>query len=109
MKEFNDKVVVITGAAGGIGKALTGRFLEEGARVCAVDLSEEKLEDLNSEFDSHKNLFTAVTDISKEDSTSALFDHVNQKWSQAMSSSIMQDGSPLQNLKILSIQNGVKS
>lgn len=37
MKKFNNKVVVITGAAGGIGKALTGRFLKEGAKVCAID------------------------------------------------------------------------
>lgn len=83
MKKFNDKVIVITGAAGGIGKALTGRFLEEGANVCAVDISEETLEELDSEFDGHKNLLTAVTDISKEKSTSALSDYLNQKWSQA--------------------------
>ena len=38
------------------------RFLEEGAKVCAVDISEEKLD----AFDVHKNLFTPVADISKE-------------------------------------------
>lgn len=79
MSKFHDKVVVITGAAGGIGRELTARFLEEGAKVCAVDISEEKLD----AFDAHKNLFTAVTDISKEKSILALSDNLNQKWSRA--------------------------
>ena len=39
--ELEDKVIVVTGAASGIGKALTARFLQEGARqVVAVDLNE---------------------------------------------------------------------
>ena len=37
-KRFQDKVVVITGAAQGIGRAAALRFAEEGARVVAVDL-----------------------------------------------------------------------
>jgi 3alpha(or 20beta)-hydroxysteroid dehydrogenase len=36
---FEDKVVVITGAAGGIGRATAIRFAAEGARVVAVDLA----------------------------------------------------------------------
>ncbi len=35
---FDGKVVVITGAAGGIGRAAAQRFASEGARVVAVDL-----------------------------------------------------------------------
>lgn len=38
-KRFQDKVVVITGAAQGIGRAAALRFAEEGARVVAVDLA----------------------------------------------------------------------
>ncbi len=39
MINFKDKIVIITGAAGGIGTALTTRFLAEGAKICAVDTS----------------------------------------------------------------------
>lgn len=37
-KRFEGKVVIVTGAAGGIGLAAVERFASEGARVTAVDL-----------------------------------------------------------------------
>ncbi|MCP3856133.1 MAG: SDR family oxidoreductase [Actinomycetia bacterium] len=44
MSKFVDKVVVITGAAGGIGRASAVRFAVEGAAIVAVDLTEQALE-----------------------------------------------------------------
>ena len=38
-RRFEGKVVVITGAAGGIGRATAVRFADEGARLALVDLS----------------------------------------------------------------------
>ena len=39
--QVNDKIIVVTGAASGIGKALTARFKAEGAKqIVAVDLNE---------------------------------------------------------------------
>lgn len=38
MRRFENRVVIITGAAGGIGLATCERFASEGARVVAVDL-----------------------------------------------------------------------
>lgn len=38
---FEDKVVLVTGAAGGIGSAIADAFAREGARVGLVDLSAE--------------------------------------------------------------------
>jgi NAD(P)-dependent dehydrogenase (short-subunit alcohol dehydrogenase family) len=40
------KGVVVTGAAGGIGRAVATAFAEAGARVCAVDLKEDGLAEL---------------------------------------------------------------
>jgi NAD(P)-dependent dehydrogenase (short-subunit alcohol dehydrogenase family) len=42
---FDGKVVVITGAAGGIGRATAVRFAEEGAHLVLVDLAEAALDD----------------------------------------------------------------
>ncbi|MFN8517683.1 MAG: SDR family NAD(P)-dependent oxidoreductase, partial [Chloroflexia bacterium] len=41
---FAGKVVVVTGAAGGIGRAAAVRFGQEGARVVAVDLGQTALD-----------------------------------------------------------------
>ena len=40
---FDKKVALITGAAGGIGRAAAVRFAAEGARVGLVDVSREGL------------------------------------------------------------------
>ena len=37
---FRDKVVVITGGAGGIGKCIAEEFRKEGAAVCVIDCAE---------------------------------------------------------------------
>ena len=35
---FQDKVVVITGGAGGIGKCISEEFAKAGAKVCVIDV-----------------------------------------------------------------------
>jgi len=64
MERLKDKVAIITGGAGGIGKATAKLFLEQGAKVVIVDLNIEILEkavkDLN-----HENLSYCVGDVSK--------------------------------------------
>jgi NAD(P)-dependent dehydrogenase (short-subunit alcohol dehydrogenase family) len=58
------KVAVITGAASGIGRETARRFAAEGARVCAVDLSDGPGEALASELD---GLFVHADVTSEED------------------------------------------
>lgn len=53
MRGLKEKVVVITGAAGGIGKSLVRRFCEEGAFVVAVDVNADALDTLGRELDAH--------------------------------------------------------
>ncbi|CAG9179866.1 glucose 1-dehydrogenase [Cupriavidus pinatubonensis] len=46
MRDLDNKVVVVTGAAGGIGTAICRRFVDAGARVVAVDKDEDALQRL---------------------------------------------------------------
>ena len=61
-----DRVVVITGAAGGIGSALVGRFLGNGDTVIAVDTRGEALEALRDGRDAGAALVTVEADIANE-------------------------------------------
>jgi len=45
MNRFNDKTVLVTGAASGIGLAAARRFLDEGARVVMLDIDGDKLKE----------------------------------------------------------------
>lgn len=50
MNRLEKQVIVLTGAASGIGKSVLERYVREGARVVAVDISEEKVALLRNEF-----------------------------------------------------------
>lgn len=43
MNRFNEKTVLVTGAASGIGLSVARRFLDEGARVVMLDIDGDKL------------------------------------------------------------------
>ena len=61
---FKDKVVIVTGACGGIGSKAVEGFLEEGALVLASDLEITKLEELKANFNTSR-LITLAGDVSK--------------------------------------------
>ncbi len=46
MNSFKDKIVLITGASGGLGSEFTREFLKEGARIILTDLRREPVEQL---------------------------------------------------------------
>ncbi|MDA9951887.1 SDR family NAD(P)-dependent oxidoreductase [Chitinophagales bacterium] len=53
MKNFQNKLVVITGAASGIGAALARHFASEGARLCLTDIDQVGLKSIKNELASH--------------------------------------------------------
>ncbi len=71
-KPLSRRVAIVTGAGGGIGKAVTKKLIEEGAVVLMTDINEENLKEAAKDFgkDSHKIL---VSDITKSKSIEKLF------------------------------------
>ncbi len=71
--KLNEKVVVITGGASGMGKSMVEEFLKEGAKVVAVDINEERLSELASE-QATANLITLAADISTKEANEKMID-----------------------------------
>src|SRR5262245_50995902 len=73
MKEFRDKVAVVTGAASGIGRALAERFAVEGMKVILADIEEGALTRTASEMrEQGATVVGVLTDVSKAEEVEAL-------------------------------------
>jgi NAD(P)-dependent dehydrogenase (short-subunit alcohol dehydrogenase family) len=66
MKRLENKVAIITGGAGSIGKITAKRFLEEGAKVFLVDLNEHDLKIVDDELEGLRIKY-CVADVSKSE------------------------------------------
>jgi len=73
MKEFKDKVAVITGAASGIGRALADRCVQEGMKVVLADVEVESLTKTEASMKASGATVLAVrTDVSQARDVEAL-------------------------------------
>lgn len=76
-KPLSGKIAMVTGSAGGIGKAIAKKFVEEGAVVLINDNDATRLQTATAEF---KNLFgvdasaSALLDVTSDSDISAAFD-----------------------------------
>jgi len=73
VKEFIDKVAVITGAASGIGRAMAERCIQEGGKVVLADVEDEALARTEQELKAKgATVFAVRTDVSKAEDVEAL-------------------------------------
>ena len=76
-KSLSGRIAVVTGSAGGIGKAIAKKFAEEGACVLINDINEDRLESATGEF---KALFgpdaaaAVLLDVTREESVAGAFE-----------------------------------
>ena len=79
MRGLQDKRVVITGGAAGIGLATARRFLEEGSRVAILDRDSDACRRAREELTGlHSAL---VADVSDRDAVAAAFEELDASWS----------------------------
>jgi NAD(P)-dependent dehydrogenase (short-subunit alcohol dehydrogenase family) len=74
-----DRIVVVTGASGGMGALFVARFLANGDTVIATDTSEDALAKLAGQAGVHATLHVLAADISNEASCNALAGFAREK------------------------------
>lgn len=77
---FNDKVVIVTGAAGNLGSAVAQAFAAQGAKVALVDIDRARLQQVHGD-DSDTQLLVA-TDLRDSAKTAAAVQSVLSRWNR---------------------------
>lgn len=79
LMSFQNKIIVITGASSGIGKALALGFLTQGAKVALCARNLDKLQEAFSDIDNN-NLLLVAADVSQENDCKDFVQAVLEKW-----------------------------
>lgn len=77
--DLKDKVVIVTGAASGIGLEIVRAFSDQQARVVAVDVNEVGLKELAKGLP-HRPMMTHAIDVSDYEALQKLVQNVVQTW-----------------------------
>ena len=79
MEDLKNKVVIVTGACGGIGSAIAEKFAKAGAAMGLCDINREKLGQTAEKCRGEQvQVYSASTDVSKEDEVREFCDAVSQ-------------------------------
>lgn len=80
MRDFADKVAVITGGASGVGRAIGARLVREGARVVLADINQQALDEAVAAIGAAAGL---TVDVTQEASVDALAASVYDRFGAA--------------------------
>ena len=81
MSKFENKVIVITGAAGGIGKATAKKLADQGASLALVDLNLEAVKAVAEELGIEKErVLSLQANVTKEEAVEAYVDATLEKF-----------------------------
>lgn len=78
-KIFAGKNVIISGAAGGVGRAAVSQFIEQGARVCATDIT-ERVHELAK--DAPDQIVSVVADVTQAGDIERIFQALEARFGQ---------------------------
>jgi len=67
---FAGKIVVVSGAAGGVGRSVVAKLLEDGARICATDIT-AAVSELEQGADGH--IVSVVADVTRSADVDRIF------------------------------------
>lgn len=79
-RDFKNKVVVITGACGGLGKALCQVFGSAGAKIIATDIDSQGIKELQEELQENIEITTYQNDVTNEESIREIVKDVLAKY-----------------------------
>ncbi len=79
MKDFRDRVAVITGAGSGIGRALAQRLARRGAHLALSDVNEEGLAETARQVAGHGRVTTTRLDVSDREAVYAHAEEVERE------------------------------
>ena len=74
--KLKDKVAVVTGGVAGIGKEIVLGFVQEGAKVVAVDVAAEAVKGMDQELKTAKNGMALKVDVTKRAEVDAMVESV---------------------------------
>ncbi|RUR00948.1 SDR family NAD(P)-dependent oxidoreductase [Labedella endophytica] len=92
---FSGKTVIVTGAGSGIGRATASRVAREGGRVIAVDISQDRLDDLAATH-SGADIVAVVADITDDAAIASIVEAAGERVDAlANVAGIMDDMTPI--------------